>query len=425
MTIDNYLVLIPLVMQTAGLFVTAFLDRYLMKTQRRIILLISVLELTLIIQNGADFSLGNTKIVSFLRIFVIAYGYCIRPLIIVLFFYLVSKRRSFKLFWILICINAAIYLTAFFSDLSFSFSESGYFSRGPLAFSCHIISVLALLYLLYLTLSEFRRVPKRESVIPIINAALIVASIAVEMLFDPIPHLVSYLTIAIVSCSLFYYIWLHMQFVREHERALMAEQRIQIMMTQIQPHFLYNTLSTIQALCRTDPEKAFTVTERFGTYLRQNIDSLSQPNLIPVEKELEHTKIYTEIECVRFDNIIVEYDTPETGFSIPALTIQPLVENAIRHGVRIRDKGIVKVATAKVDGGYQIVIEDNGKGFDTSLIKNDNSEHIGICNVKERLASMVGGRLDIESIEDVGTKITIIIPSKRAEQYNNSKGKQK
>ena len=272
----------------------------------------------------------------------------------------------------------------------------------------------------YLTFRACSSVRKAESLIPALNVLLIICSIAFEQLFDPTLRMVSYLTMAVVSSTLFYYIWLHLRFVREHEKALMVEQRIKIMMTQIQPHFLYNTLSTIQALCRIDPEKAFRITERFGTYLRQNIDSLSQPNLIPVKKELEHTRIYSEIESVRFDNITVEYDTPETGFYIPALTIQPLVENSIRHGVRIREHGIVRVSTARTQNGFEIVIEDNGKGFDTAVVKQSDGTHIGISNVRERLRSMCGGTLKIESTENVGTKVIMSIPKHKNKGYIDS-----
>ncbi len=182
-------------------------------------------------------------------------------------------------------------------------------------------------------------------------------------------------------------------------------------MSQIQPHFLYNTLSSIQALCLTDSEKAFDVTEKFGTYLRQNIDSLDRPELIPFEKELEHTRVYSEIEMIRFPSIRMEYDTPDTGFMIPALTVQPLVENAIRHGVRSVENGLVRVSSKKAGGFHEIVISDNGKGFDAAAAENADGTHIGIRNVRERLASLCCGTMTIESAENAGTKITIRIPA--------------
>ena len=110
-----------------------------------------------------------------------------------------------------------------------------------------------------------------------------------------------------ISCVM-YYIWLHLQFVRKHERALLAEHRIQIMMTQIQPHFLFNTLSAIRALIGKDQKAASHTVGLFSAYLRQNLESLNQAEVIPLSKEIEHTKIYAEIEMIRFPNIRVEYD---------------------------------------------------------------------------------------------------------------------
>ena len=189
----------------------------------------------------------------------------------------------------------------------------------------------------------------------------------------------------------------------------MAEQRIEIMMTQIQPHFLNNTLSTIQALCRIDPEKAFDTTAKFGTYLRQNIEFLNQPDLIPLEKEIEHTRLYADIERLRFPNITVVYDLGDTEFSLPVLTIQPLVENAIRHGVRIRKSGLVTVRTQAYDDRHEITITDNGKGFEPRTATRGGM-HIGIQNVRERIERMCGGTLKIDSKIGEGTTVTIQLP---------------
>lgn len=410
MAYAEYRVAIPFLFILIGSVIMVLIDPYIKKRDRRLMLMIIISTFILLVQNVADYTFDMWITMPHMRTITAMIGYCMRPLIILLFCYLIGGKRNFIPLWILVGLNAAVYLSALFTDISFSIDKNNHFQRGPLGMACYYISAVMLAYQAYLTFRQSLKQRKIESIIPAFNYLTIIASMVVSWFVDPTNRAVSDLTMAISISIVFYYIWLHLCFVREHEKALMAEQRIQIMMTQIQPHFLYNTLSTIQALCRIDPEKAFEVTERFGVYLRQNIDSLSQPNLIPVEKELEHTKIYTDIECVRFDNITVEYDTPETGFLVPVLTIQPLVENAIRHGVRIRDRGVVKVTTAKTSDGFQIVIEDNGKGFDASLIRQDDSEHIGIGNVKERIELMCGGTVQIESTENVGATITIQIP---------------
>ena len=182
------------------------------------------------------------------------------------------------------------------------------------------------------------------------------------------------------------------------------------MKTQIQPHFLYNTLSTIQALCDIDPEKASETTGKFAKYLRNNLESLDRTDRIPFEKDMEHTLIYTDIEMIRFPNIRIEQDIEDEDFTLPALTVQPIVENAIRHGVRIREEGIVRISTRRDGDCHEIVISDNGKGFDIEKAGDGGGLHIGVKNVRERIERMCGGTLDIKSRMDEGTVVTIRIP---------------
>jgi sensor histidine kinase YesM len=219
---------------------------------------------------------------------------------------------------------------------------------------------------------------------------------------------VTYLTIAMVSDCLFYYIWLHLQFVKKYEASLMKEQQIDMMMSQIKPHFLYNTLTTIQALCIMDPKGAADLTQNFAKYLRRNMNILSSNELIPVLREIEHTRIYCDIEKVRFSNIDVKYDIEDSDFELPALTIQPMVENAIKHGIRGKQDGLVEVVTEKIDGFHKIVIRDNGKGFDSDKPINEE-EHIGLANVKSRVEKRCNGTFTIKSKQDEGCEVTILI----------------
>ena len=238
----------------------------------------------------------------------------------------------------------------------------------------------------------------------------IVASIRLDYSIKEGQQSISFLTSAIIVDNVFYYVWLHIQFVREHERDLMAAQRIQIMMMQIQPHFLFNALNTIRALYAKNSPLAERTLEDFSAYLRQNLESLSQTDLIPVSKELEHTQLYAKIEMQRFPNVQVEYRIEDTQFAVPALTIQPLVENAIRHGVRGREDGLVIVATALEAGRHQVTVADNGAGFDPKQQLSTEELHIGIRNVKERVAQMCGGELVLTSEIGKGTSITLLFP---------------
>ena len=332
-------------------------------------------------------------------------------MILVLYLSIVNPDRRYLPEWLLVIVNAGIYLTAFGIPLTFYYSADGAWIPGPLRNTCLFVSIFLLGELIYLTVRKYRGIQKRNMLMPIFSIVMIIGSLIMDYETTRATQTVSFLTIAIVVSSLIYYIWLHLQFVREHEEDLKAQQRIRIMISQIQPHFLFNVLSTIQAMCDTQPQMAKQTLGKLGLYLRQNIDSLNQTELIPFEKELEHTRIYADIEMERFENILVEYDTPDTGFFLPALTIQPMVENAIRHGIRNREQGIVSVITREKENYHEIIIRDNGIGFDARQTLTSDGDHIGFVNTMERIKSLCHGSVSIDSRIGEGTQVVIRIPN--------------
>ena len=193
-----------------------------------------------------------------------------------------------------------------------------------------------------------------------------------------------------------------------------------LMISQIQPHFLYNALNTIKYLIKRDPKSAEKAVISFSRYLRGNMDSITKKEPIPFAEELEHTKNYCDIELLRFgDKLNIIYDTPVTSFSLPALSVQPIVENAIKHGVTKKPEGgTVTVTTSENEYYYLIKVQDDGVGFDVDnpdLTPSDTHAHIGVNNVRERLTNMVNAEFIIESQIDVGTCVTIKIPKKEIE----------
>ncbi|MBR6093957.1 MAG: histidine kinase [Lachnospiraceae bacterium] len=409
---DIILKIWPCVVQLFGLTFAVSLDSYLDVKKRRRLLTIVVLVFIILV---LDFAQPDDA-PDIVRIIVSILGYTLRPSVLAIFILIVDDFKAPWIYWIPIAVNTAIYSTALFTDLAFTIKD-GAFRRGPLGFSAFVVGFSYLAYLTFLTVREHIRMKgSLEGIIPIACSVFIVLAVVADLYWNGTYNL-SFLTVTMVTSCVFYYIWLHLQFVRKHERALMAEQRIRIMISQIQPHFLYNTLSTIQALCLTNPEKAADITQQFGVYLRQNIDSLDQEDLIPFDKEMEHTRIYAEIEQVRFPSIRINYEILDSSFRLPALTLQPMVENAIRHGVRIRKEGIIDIRTYYEDRCHVIEIEDNGKGFvpdfDTPVREDENGRsHIGLRNVKERIETLCGGTFEVNSVLDVGTKITMRIPEK-------------
>ena len=192
--------------------------------------------------------------------------------------------------------------------------------------------------------------------------------------------------------------------------AELKESRISIMLSQIQPHFIYNTLGTIERMCLKDPEKAFDLVRNFSLYLRGNFSELD--SVIPVRftEEIKHVEYYVNIEKVRFPDMNIVYDVETTEFVLPALSVQPLVENAIKHGLmRLETGGTVLIRSYETETHFCVEVKDDGGGFDTSLTIEDK-KHVGLRNIRGRLKAMVNGELIVESKPGFGTKAMIMIP---------------
>ena len=198
----------------------------------------------------------------------------------------------------------------------------------------------------------------------------------------------------------------------------LAEGKISIMLSQIQPHFLYNALTAIAQLCSDDPIKAKKVTMDFSAYLRNNMDSLNHKGLITVEKEISHVKGYLDLEEAIYgddpdgNRLNVIYRIEAGGFLLPPLTIQPIAENAVKHGVGEKEGGgTIMLSVCEAGDEFQVIITDDGVGYDTNSLLHDGREHIGIENVRRRLEEQCGGTLEISSEIGKGTTAVIKIPN--------------
>ncbi|MBR6903169.1 MAG: histidine kinase [Clostridia bacterium] len=200
------------------------------------------------------------------------------------------------------------------------------------------------------------------------------------------------------------------QYLRQQRE--IAGQRARIAVLQMRPHFIYNTMMSIYYLCEQDQKKAQQVVLDFTDYLRKNFGAIAGEDTIPFSEELEHTRAYLAVEQAQFeDRLTVEYDTPYTHFRLPPLTLQPIVENAVKHGMDPNEDEplFIVVKTEKTDGGALITVEDNGNGFDPSY----NSESFtALDNICERLKQQCGGTLKIDSTPGK-TTVTIFIPIKK------------
>ena len=229
-------------------------------------------------------------------------------------------------------------------------------------------------------------------------------------LLDYVIHGISLTYVGMVVSTLIIYTQIYLQ-----KRTVIAEQKNALLMSQINPHFTYNTLSAIASLCDIDPKQAKALTMDFSSFLRNNLENLSSTEPITFEQELRHIECYLKIERARFgDKLRVEYHIQTDNFYLPALTVQPLVENAVRHGVTKKSGGgTVTVVAYQTKHAYTVEVRDNGVGFSPDELPKDGRLHVGLENVRERLHARCGGRLTVQSEKGVGTCVTIEIPKKK------------
>lgn len=238
------------------------------------------------------------------------------------------------------------------------------------------------------------------------------------MVLDSLYYGVSCLWPCTALLLMMIYLYTQQQIIAtERYRAMQLEQeltqrRIDLMLSQIQPHFLYNALGAIQALCDQDNRQAGRATAEFSEFLRGNMDSLSAVKPIAFERELAHTKNYLSIEQLRFgEYLTVRYDIKTTLFRLPTLTLQPIVENAVRCGVTKKEEGgTVVISTDETDSAYIVTVADDGVGFEPGHTPEDGRSHVGIENVRERLRLQCGGSLTVKSTPGAGTVAVITIP---------------
>lgn len=195
-----------------------------------------------------------------------------------------------------------------------------------------------------------------------------------------------------------------------HLERELVESKISVLLSQIKPHFLYNALSAIVQLCDEAPALAKKAAMDFSAYLRSNMESLNNKRLISIEKEIDHVQHYLSLEKAIYGQALdIIYNIDAEGFGVPPLSIQPIVENAVKHGIGKKEGGgTIIVSVSCADDGYIITVTDDGVGFDVNKPIESKNKHIGISNVRKRL-ELCGGTLSITSTLS-GTIARITLP---------------
>src|SRR5262245_10520609 len=204
------------------------------------------------------------------------------------------------------------------------------------------------------------------------------------------------------------------QLIRQHElRELTSRAHIRALQAQIRPHFLFNTLNVLSNLIHTDPRKAEDLTEELATVFRYTLDA-TRTEWVPLEDELRFVTSYLRIEKARFEGRLgyfIDLEPQSKRVLIPPMILQPLVENAVRHGIASRiEGGAVRLSAKSSAGRLMLVVEDSGSGLKTDGASDRPG--IGLKNVRDRLKHIYRDQamLQLSPVEPIGTRVTLMLP---------------
>ncbi len=332
--------------------------------------------------------------------------------------------RSSRLFRTVLALWAILFLVivsvVFIGGFIYITPENQYF-RGPLFPLIPIPLIVVLLLNFTATLLRRSRLSRKAFLSFVIAQVPMMVALVVNLFIDAVPLVdISYVLSALVMYGFILSDQIEQdrrhqqeiagqqQKIAEQQREI-AHERSSVMVLQMRPHFIYNTLMSIHSLCSLDPQKAQQITMDFTNYLRRNFNAVASDSIIPFSTELEHTRAYLAVEQAQYDDmLVVDYDTPFTYFRLPPLTLQPIVENAVKHGMDPYSGPLrISIRTRHTDSGAEIIVEDNGPGFETS---DESRPHTTLTNIRQRLEMMCGGNMSITPREGGGTVVMVTIP---------------
>lgn len=320
-----------------------------------------------------------------------------------------TGRILWKMVLALTCLQVLFSILSVINGMYFYHSDRNEYIRGPLFWLSQAIPVMIYVADGLIIFRGRHQVKQRELASILGYIFLPLAGQILQAVFYGLAAINVMTTIALLLVNI--NVQSEQELAAKRAEKELAELRIDVMLSQIRPHFLYNSLTAIRQLCDTDTAQAKESILDFSRFLRANMNSLTTKEPIPFERELEHVRSYLNLEQQRFGKRLkVIYDINSREFKLPTLTLQPMVENAVRYGIKKRPEGgTVKIYTEEQENDNVIQVIDDGDGFQVSEGGGDNRSHIGIANVKRRLEEQCGGNLTIES-GCQGTRVTIRIP---------------
>lgn len=314
------------------------------------------------------------------------------------------KKAVSVINWVLFGLFIALDIVNVFTEIFFTAQNGVYLRSKTMILSQGYQLVMFILVIIVTAINKKLNV--REKTAFALYCCLPFAAIVFQNIFKG--YAIAYASIIIAIEVLFFFVNVQKNITLAQEEEKNKEAQIKIMLSQIQPHFIYNALSSISTLITLDPQKAQTALDDFTEYLRHNLSSLTETRFIPFEDELKHIKTYVSLEKMRFGNRInVEYDIKVADFNVPPLSVQPIVENAIKHGILKKiEGGKVTVKTFETYQEYVVEIIDDGVGFNIEEIDFEGNSHIGLKNILFRIKKC-NGNMVINSEKGKGTAVTV------------------
>lgn len=309
----------------------------------------------------------------------------------------ILSSRVVQILFLLNAVNIVILLSNPFTHAYFTFSADNSFSYGPLTWMYNALlagqSALIIPVVLHLRKRNGARMTAR-----LVTCGMLVLLAALYRIVNPrLAALYSVITVALAILCVG--VQSNLEEELAEARAAAAESRVRLLSGQIHPHFVFNSLNAIKALVVEDPIRAELAIQDFSDYLRSHLDEMSSTRMEPFSQEMEHVRHYISLEMADMTRPLqVCYDLQVEDFMLPPLTLQPLVENAIRHGIRTREEGGTVTISTWHNGKEVIVsVADDGRGISSATKRQDQRRSVGLDNVRERLAMQCAGTLEVTS----------------------------
>ena len=324
---------------------------------------------------------------------------------------IVYSERNFRIVYGYVIVVSLLYISSIWTKWFYFINSEYLYESGKYAALTGILYFPLLLICFYAAYKNRKIATKRETIIHSLFSVLYIIMGYIDATFATSFH---YLVAVLFAFLIYIVISVEQQQELAEKETELVKSELNAMRLQMNPHFIYNTLASIDGLCMFDPEEARKLIAKFTKHLRGSYLDNS-PSTIPFEKELENLESYFAVEQVRFPDINFVTDIKVSDFDVPPLTVQPVFENAIKHGICGKDEteGTITLSTFEKDNCYHIVISDDGVGFDINQRKEpDGRAHLGVANTKKRLEFICGGQMITTSEIGVGTTVDMIIPKK-------------